>query len=75
VHANRPLGRLDLPGPELVAYISTFTELNPGDMIATGTPAGSGYKRLPPQFLRAGDVVEVEVSGVGVLCNPVEDDL
>lgn len=57
--------------PELIAYISTVLPLLPGDVIVTGTPGGVGSRRTPPVWLRAGDVVEVEVSGVGVLRNPV----
>ena len=57
--------------PELIAYISTFTELEPGDVIVTGTPGGVGFKRNPPVLMRDGDVVEVEVGGVGTLRNTV----
>ena len=57
--------------PELISTISTFTELAPGDVILTGTPSGVGYRRDPQVFLREGDVVEVEISGLGVLRNPV----
>jgi 2-keto-4-pentenoate hydratase/2-oxohepta-3-ene-1,7-dioic acid hydratase in catechol pathway len=60
--------------PELIAYITTFTELVPGDVISTGTPGGVGSKRNPPVWLKAGDVFEVEVTGVGVLRNPVVDE-
>jgi 2-keto-4-pentenoate hydratase/2-oxohepta-3-ene-1,7-dioic acid hydratase in catechol pathway len=60
--------------PTLLAYITTFTELVPGDVIATGTPGGVGSKRQPPVWLKAGDVFEVEVSGIGVLRNPVVDE-
>lgn len=55
----------------LISYISGFTELKPGDVIATGTCAGVGEKRKPPLYLFPGDVVEVEVSGIPVLRNPV----
>jgi 2-keto-4-pentenoate hydratase/2-oxohepta-3-ene-1,7-dioic acid hydratase in catechol pathway len=60
--------------PRLVAYASSFTTLNPGDVIATGTPAGVGARRSPPTWLAAGDRVEVEISGLGVLSNPVRDE-
>lgn len=56
---------------KLIAYISTFATLEPGDVIATGTPTGSGGKRVPPVWLGDGDVLEVEVAGVGVLRTPV----
>lgn len=56
----------------LVHYLSTFAPLQPGDIIATGTPIGAGIRFDPPRFLQPGDVVEVEVSGVGVLRNVVE---
>ena len=59
---------------KLLAYISTFSRLEPGDVIATGTPAGAGAKRNPPRWLAPGDVLEVEVSGIGVLRNPVIDE-
>jgi 2-keto-4-pentenoate hydratase/2-oxohepta-3-ene-1,7-dioic acid hydratase in catechol pathway len=55
----------------LIAYISAFTELRPGDVIATGTCAGVGEKRTPPLYLFPGDVVDVEVSGLPLLRNPV----
>lgn len=57
--------------PELIAYASSFAELLPGDVISTGTPAGVGVARKPPLWLKAGDVFEVDISGVGVLRNPV----
>ncbi len=56
---------------EQIAYLSTFTALLPGDVIVTGTPGGVGNKRTPQVFLKPGDVVEIEVTGVGVLRNPV----
>ena len=54
-----------------IAYISQLMTLEPGDIIATGTPEGVGFKRNPPIFLRDGDVVEVEIEGIGLLRNPV----
>lgn len=57
--------------PELIAYCSTILPLLPGDVIVTGTPGGVGLKRNPPLFMKPGDTVEVEVSGIGVLRNPV----
>jgi 2-keto-4-pentenoate hydratase/2-oxohepta-3-ene-1,7-dioic acid hydratase in catechol pathway len=56
---------------ETIAYISQLMTLEPGDIIATGTPEGVGFKRNPPIFLHDGNVVEVEVEGIGILRNPV----
>jgi 2-keto-4-pentenoate hydratase/2-oxohepta-3-ene-1,7-dioic acid hydratase in catechol pathway len=58
---------------ESIAYISRLMTLQPGDIIATGTPEGVGFKRQPPIFLHHGDVVEVEIEGIGTLRNPVID--
>jgi 2-keto-4-pentenoate hydratase/2-oxohepta-3-ene-1,7-dioic acid hydratase in catechol pathway len=58
----------------LISYLSTFCSLEPGDVIFTGTPSGAGARFDPPRYLVAGDVVEVEVSRVGVLRNTVVDD-
>lgn len=58
----------------LISYLSTFMRLQPGDLISTGTPTGAGARFDPPKFLKAGDVVEVEVPGIGKLANPVEDE-
>ncbi|MGI8392747.1 fumarylacetoacetate hydrolase family protein [Leucobacter sp. W1038] len=55
----------------IVSYLSTYCELAPGDIIATGTPAGIGAKRVPPVWLQPGDVIEVEVQDIGVLRNSV----
>ena len=57
--------------PELVEYLSRSITLEPGDIIATGTPPGVGFARKPPVFLKDGDVCEVEIDGLGVLINPV----
>lgn len=56
---------------ELIAFASEAITLEPGDLIATGTPAGVGFTREPPVFLRPGDEVTVEIEGIGVLTNPV----
>jgi 2-keto-4-pentenoate hydratase/2-oxohepta-3-ene-1,7-dioic acid hydratase in catechol pathway len=57
--------------PAIIAYVSGWTELAPGDVIATGTPEGVGFARKPPLWLAPGDTVEVEISSIGVLVNPV----
>ncbi len=57
--------------PALVSYISHSLTLDPGDIVLTGTPSGTGFFREPKIALRAGDVVDVEVEGVGILSNPV----
>jgi 2-keto-4-pentenoate hydratase/2-oxohepta-3-ene-1,7-dioic acid hydratase in catechol pathway len=57
--------------PALIAYCSTILPLLPGDVIVSGTPGGVGAKRTPPLWMRAGDVAEVEISGIGVLRNPI----
>jgi acylpyruvate hydrolase len=56
---------------EIIAYLSRSMTLEPGDIIATGTPSGVGFKRDPALFLKAGDVVDVEISSIGLLSNPV----
>ena len=56
---------------DLIVYISAAITLEPGDVIATGTPSGVGMGRDPKRWLRDGDVCEVEIEGVGVLRNPV----
>jgi 2-keto-4-pentenoate hydratase/2-oxohepta-3-ene-1,7-dioic acid hydratase in catechol pathway len=63
--------------PTLIEHISEFIALEPGDVIATGTPAGVGFKREPPRFLKPGDEVRVSITGLGVLTNPViaEEDM
>ena len=60
--------------PALIEYCSTFTELLPGDVIATGTPGGVGAARTPPLWLKAGDSIEVNIPGVGLLVNSVADE-
>jgi len=55
----------------LIAYCSTISTLAPGDVIVTGTPAGVGFARKPPRYMKPGDVCEVEIEGVGTLRNPI----
>src|SRR5262249_49957681 len=56
---------------ELIEYLSRYITLEPGDVVATGTPPGVGFARKPPVYLKDGDTVEVEIEGLGVLSNPV----
>jgi 2-keto-4-pentenoate hydratase/2-oxohepta-3-ene-1,7-dioic acid hydratase in catechol pathway len=55
----------------LLLFLSATMTLEPGDVILTGTPPGVGFARRPPVYLKAGDLVEVEIGGLGVLSNPV----
>lgn len=57
--------------PRLISYASCIFTLVPGDVIATGTPAGVGFSRKPPRFMKPGDTVEVEIEGIGTLRNPI----
>jgi acylpyruvate hydrolase len=59
--------------PELVSHISRVMTLEPGDVISTGTPGGVGFTRKPPIYLQPGDIVEIEIEGIGILRNPVMD--
>ncbi|WP_120006570.1 fumarylacetoacetate hydrolase family protein [Nesterenkonia muleiensis] len=59
--------------PALIEYVSTFTPLEPGDVIVTGTPGGVGLFMDPPTFLAPGDLVEVEITGLGTLTNRISD--
>ena len=68
------LSRMMFPIREEIAYISTFTTLVPGDIIVTGTPTGAGARFDPPRYLKPGDVIEVEATGIGTLRNTVEDE-
>ena len=68
---NDVTANLMFPFRYLISYLSTFYRLQPGDVIATGTPNGAGARFDPPKYLRPGDVVEVEVPGIGVLRNTV----
>lgn len=65
------IGDMHFTVAELIAYCSTFTRLEPGDVITGGSPSGVGAARQPPRWLQPGDVLEVELSGIGVLQNTV----
>lgn len=71
VRQHAPLSDLVFNVPQLIAYVTGFTRLYPGDVIVTGTPGGAGLFRNPPGLLSEGDVVEIEVTGLGVLRNTV----
>ncbi|MEM8935256.1 MAG: fumarylacetoacetate hydrolase family protein [Pseudomonadota bacterium] len=58
--------------PKIVSYVSAFTQLEPGDIIATGTPEGVGSRRTPPLWMKKGDTIEVEINEIGVLRNTIE---
>lgn len=74
VRQDDRLSRMMHPIRRQIEYISTFMTLQPGDIIVTGTPTGSGARLDPPQYLAPGDVVEVEVNGIGTLRNTIEDE-
>jgi 2-keto-4-pentenoate hydratase/2-oxohepta-3-ene-1,7-dioic acid hydratase in catechol pathway len=57
--------------PQLIAFLSSVFTLEPGDVIATGTPGGVGFVRKPPRWLRPGDECRIKVQGIGELVNPV----
>ena len=72
---NDVTDNLMFPFRFLISYLSSFYRLKPGDLIATGTPNGAGARFDPPKYLRQGDVVEVEVPGLGVLSNSIVDEI
>ncbi len=74
VRQDDVLSRMMFPIRREIEYISTFMTLQPGDVIITGTPTGAGARFDPPRYLAPGDVVEVEVNGIGTLRNGVEDE-
>ncbi len=68
------LGEMIFDIPALIEYCSSFNPLVPGDVIVSGTPGGVGVKRTPPLWMKPGDVVEVEIDGIGVLRNGIADE-
>ena len=74
VMQHSPTDLLIFDVPALIAYLSEFTELQPGDVIATGTPGGVGVARDPAVFMKPGDTIEVEISGIGTLCNVIAQE-
>ena len=75
VRQDDVLSRMMHPIRREIEYISTFMTLEPGDIIVTGTPTGSGARLDPPQYLKPGDVVEIDVNGIGTLRNTIEDEV
>jgi len=75
VMQNSRVDQLIMDVPFLVSYFSQQTVLNPGDIISTGTPAGVGHRRDPPVYLKPGDILEMEITGIGILRNTVIDEI
>jgi 2-keto-4-pentenoate hydratase/2-oxohepta-3-ene-1,7-dioic acid hydratase in catechol pathway len=71
---DQPIGEMIFPIARIIAYLSAFTPLSPGDVIATGTPGGVGAKRTPPLWMKAGDTIEVDIGPIGRLVNRVADE-
>ncbi|MFG1220829.1 fumarylacetoacetate hydrolase family protein [Xanthobacter wiegelii] len=67
-------GDMIFPVPDLIEILSAVMTLDPGDVIATGTPAGVGFARTPPRFMQAGDLIEIEIEGIGILANTIVDE-
>ncbi|MDB5671961.1 MAG: hydrolase family protein [Alphaproteobacteria bacterium] len=71
---DQPISDLIFPIAKIIAYISAFTTLSPGDVIATGTPGGVGAKRTPPLWMKAGDRIEIDIGPIGTLINTIADE-
>ena len=71
VMQQAPINDMNFGVPEIIEYCSSFARLMPGDVISTGTPSGVGFARQPPVWLKPGDLLEVEIDGIGVLRNPI----
>jgi 2-keto-4-pentenoate hydratase/2-oxohepta-3-ene-1,7-dioic acid hydratase in catechol pathway len=74
VMQHESIGELCFDVPQLIEYCSTWTQLEPGDVIATGTPGGVGAGRKPPVWMNPGDTIEIEITRIGTLRNPVIAD-
>ncbi len=74
VMQSAPTEHMIFPVAVLIEYLSSFCTLQPGDVIATGTPGGVGDRRDPPRYLRPGETVEVTIEGVGTLVNPIAQE-
>jgi 2-keto-4-pentenoate hydratase/2-oxohepta-3-ene-1,7-dioic acid hydratase in catechol pathway len=74
VMQNQPVSDMIFPIPRIIAYLSQFTVLESGDVIATGTPGGVGSRRTPPIWMKRGDTVEVQIGPIGTLVNGVVDE-
>ncbi len=74
VMQDQPLKDLIFPLAQVISYVSSFTPLNPGDVIATGTPGGVGAKRTPPVWMKPGDTIEVEIGHIGKLVNVIAQE-
>jgi 2-keto-4-pentenoate hydratase/2-oxohepta-3-ene-1,7-dioic acid hydratase in catechol pathway len=71
---DQPISDMIFSIARIIAYVSAFTPLSPGDVIATGTPGGVGAKRTPPLWMKAGDRIEIAIGPVGTLSNPISDE-
>ena len=71
---DAPVSDLCFDVPQLIEYCSTWTPLEPGDVIVTGTPGGVGRVRKPPIWMKPGDIVEIDIRGIGVLRNTIADE-
>jgi 2-keto-4-pentenoate hydratase/2-oxohepta-3-ene-1,7-dioic acid hydratase in catechol pathway len=74
VMQDESVGELCFDVSQLIEYCSKWTQLEPGDVIVTGTPGGVGAGRKPPVWMKGGDTVEVDITGLGVLRNPIVDE-
>jgi 2-keto-4-pentenoate hydratase/2-oxohepta-3-ene-1,7-dioic acid hydratase in catechol pathway len=71
---HAPTSQLIYSIPQIIAFCSDFTALSPGDVIATGTPEGVGHGRKPPLWMKPGDTLEVEITGIGILRARIVDE-